>query len=68
VPYYLGARLTADAALESVAAIVKTLPPSAWRQITWAHGTKGPLVARFAALRVRPAKAAGSAGCCVKNR
>src|ERR687889_1706508 len=24
-----------------------------WRQVTWRHGTKGPLVARFAATRVR---------------
>jgi hypothetical protein len=35
------------------------LAPSAWHQITWAHGTKGPLVARFAAIRLRPAKSRG---------
>ena len=25
----------------------------AWRQVTWRHGTKGPLAARFAATRIR---------------
>jgi SRSO17 transposase len=59
VPYYVSARVTADGALESVAAIANGLAPSAWHQITWAHGTKGPLVARFAAIRVRPAKSRG---------
>ena len=29
------------------------LPASAWRRVRWGHGTKGPLVARFAARRVR---------------
>jgi SRSO17 transposase len=28
----------------------------AWRRISWRHGTKGPLAAEFAALRVRPAE------------
>jgi SRSO17 transposase len=30
----------------------------AWRRISWRHGTKGPLAAEFAALRVRPAEGA----------
>ena len=32
------------------AAVLAELP---WRRVTWRHGTKGPLAARFAALRVR---------------
>jgi len=36
--------------------IIKRLPTAAWRRVCWAQGTKGPLVARFAALRVRPTK------------
>ena len=31
----------------------------AWRRVTWAQGTNGPLAARFAAGRVRPAKSRG---------
>ena len=34
--------------------ILKRLPRTTWRRICWAQGTKGPLAARFAALRVRP--------------
>jgi SRSO17 transposase len=30
----------------------------AWRRVSWRRGTKGPLVAEFAALRVRPAEGA----------
>ena len=30
-----------------------------WQHVTWADGTKGPLAARFAAMRVRPAKSRG---------
>ena len=59
VPYYLSARVTAGTPLESVAAIANTLAPSAWHRVQWATGTKGPLVARFAAIRVRPAKSRG---------
>jgi len=32
---------------------------SAWQRVAWATGTKGPLAARFAAYRVRPAKSRG---------
>jgi SRSO17 transposase len=32
------------------------LAGAAWRRISWRHGTKGPLAAEFAALRVRPAE------------
>jgi len=31
----------------------RTLPRQAWRTVTWAQGTKGPLAARFVARRVR---------------
>ena len=39
--------------------IAATLPARAWHRVTWGTGTKGDLVARFAALRVRPAKSRG---------
>lgn len=39
--------------LHSVAA---RLPRAAWRRVCWGQGTRGPLAARFTALRVRPAK------------
>ena len=32
--------------------IVHALPATAWRQVTWRHGTKGPQRSRFAALPV----------------
>ena len=35
------------------------LPASAWRRVTWGTGTKRRLTARFAALRVRPARSRG---------
>jgi SRSO17 transposase len=54
VPYFISARLTPDARPESVTAIANALAPSLWRRVTWGPGTKGPLVARFAAIRVRP--------------
>jgi SRSO17 transposase len=34
--------------------VIKQLPRRAWRRVAWGQGTKGPLAARFAALRVRP--------------
>ena len=49
-----GARRT-----QTAATIATALPAHAWRRITWAKGTKGPLSARFAAVRVRPAKSRG---------
>ena len=41
------------------AAIAADLPDRAWRRIAWGTGTKGDLAARFAAIRVRPAKSRG---------
>jgi SRSO17 transposase len=58
VPYYLSARVLAGASAESVAAIANALAPSAWHRVS-APGSKGALVARFAAIRVRPAKSRG---------
>lgn len=52
VPYFVGARLTGATARESLAAIGNSLAPSAWHRIRWGQGTKGPLEARFAAVRV----------------
>jgi SRSO17 transposase len=38
-----------------VAALAQQLPASAWRTVTWRHGTRGAMRSRFAAVRVRPA-------------
>jgi SRSO17 transposase len=50
VPYFVGARVMGTS--ESLAAIANGLAPSAWHRIRWGRGTKGPLQARFAAVRV----------------
>jgi len=44
---------------QPVSTVGAALPESAWQQVTWASGTKGPLAARFVASRVRPAKSRG---------
>jgi SRSO17 transposase len=36
----------------------QALAGAAWRRVSWRRGTKGPLAAEFAALRVRPAEGA----------
>jgi SRSO17 transposase len=38
----------------TIGRVITRLPRRAWRRVTWAQGTKRPLAARFAALRVRP--------------
>lgn len=43
----------------TAAEIATQIPEAEWRRVTWAHGTKGPLTARFAARRVRPVKSRG---------
>jgi SRSO17 transposase len=53
VPYFVGARLPVTASRESLAALANGLAPSAWHRIRWGQGTKGPLEARFAAVRVQ---------------
>ena len=35
--------------------VIEALPAKRWREITWRRGTKGPLTAKFVAVRVRPA-------------
>jgi len=42
-----------------VAAVAKQIPARQWRRICWGQGTKGPLAARFVALRVRPTRSRG---------
>ncbi len=49
-----GARRTRTAA-----EIAARIPDDEWQRVSWAKGTKGPLAARFAAVRVRPAKSRG---------
>ena len=43
----------------SAGEIAAQIPERDWHRVTWAEGTKGPLAARFAAVRVRPAKSRG---------
>jgi SRSO17 transposase len=40
---------------EAVRAVAASLPPRAWRRVTWRNGTNRPWAAHFAALRVTPA-------------
>ena len=53
VPYSMGARVLGTPTRESLAAIAQGLARSAWHRIRWGQGTKGPLEARFAAVRVQ---------------
>jgi SRSO17 transposase len=39
--------------------VAKQVPEREWQRVCWGHGTKGPLAARFVALRVRPARSRG---------
>lgn len=43
----------------TAAAIAARIPDAEWEYVAWAEGVKGPLAARFAARRVRPAKSRG---------
>src|SRR5687767_4346345 len=52
VPYFVGARGTGRPTRESLAAVGNRLAPAAWQRVRWAQGTKRPLEARFAAVRV----------------
>jgi SRSO17 transposase len=38
-----------------VAEVARDLPATAWQEVSWREGTKGPLCGRFAAIRVQPA-------------
>lgn len=39
--------------------IAGAIPDAAWTWVSWGEGTKGDLAARFAAMRIRPAKSPG---------
>jgi SRSO17 transposase len=52
----LAVRATGARRHHQIGRIIKRLPTAAWRRVCWAQGTKGPMAARFAALRVRPTK------------
>jgi SRSO17 transposase len=43
----------------TAANVAAQIPDAAWHRVTWGQGTKGPLAARFAAVRVRPPKSRG---------
>jgi SRSO17 transposase len=45
--------------VQTAAEIAAQIPDRDWQRVSWADGTKGPLAARFAAVRVRPAKSRG---------
>jgi len=38
---------------QNAVSIAKSLPETAWQEITWRNGTKGPLYSRFAAVRAQ---------------
>jgi SRSO17 transposase len=40
---------------ETTLEVARRLPETAWREVTWREGTKGPMTSRFSALRVRTA-------------
>ncbi len=41
------------------AVLAKQVPTREWQRVCWGQGTKGPLAARFVALRVRPPRSRG---------
>lgn len=47
-------KVQAAAGRRTVALTAAAIPARQWRRVQWGHGTKRPLVARFAAVRVRP--------------
>jgi SRSO17 transposase len=40
----------------AVSAVAASLPPEAWQNVLWRHGSRGPQRGRFAAVRARPAR------------
>lgn len=50
-------RLQADRAPLTVKALASELPREAWQNVLWRQGSRGPQRGRFAAIRVRPARA-----------
>lgn len=59
IRWFLTMTVVGRSGTQTAAAIAAQLPPEAWHRVTWAAGTKAPLVGRFAAVRVRPAKSRG---------
>jgi len=48
-------RRTATHTPQSLKQLAATVPPRAWRAVTWREGTRGAMRSRFARVRVRPA-------------
>lgn len=40
----------------SIAVLAASLPPTAWQNVLWRYGSRGPQRGRFAAVRIRPAR------------
>lgn len=55
----LGVRRAGAQRARSVGDLAKQVPDREWQRVCWGQGTKGPLAARFVALRVRPARSRG---------
>jgi SRSO17 transposase len=49
-------RVDQDRKPQTIVTFATGLPPDAWQQVCWRHGSRGPQIGRFAALRVRPAR------------
>lgn len=43
----------------TIAKLAATLPVTAWNNVLWRHGSRGPQRGRFAAMRIRPARGIG---------
>ena len=52
-------RAAGRASAQTAQAIGTHIPDPEWQHVTWGHGTKGPLAARFVARRVRPTQSPG---------
>jgi len=59
IRWFLTMWLPGARGVQTAAAIAAAIADGEWQRITWGHGSKGPLVARFVARRVRPAKSRG---------
>lgn len=57
---FLMARVDGDDRQQMVEQIADSLAPQAWQTVRWGTGTKRPLEARFAAVRVRPLQSRGA--------
>lgn len=56
---FLMARVEGDDRKQTVEMIADSLAPQMWQNVRWGTGTKRPLEARFAAVRVRPLQSRG---------